>query len=79
MAKSVDAVYDSDPQVNPDAVRFDTISMEEIIARDLKVIDTSAAILCRDHHLPMKLFALEKENSIVDAARGISNGTMITA
>ena len=79
MAKSVDAVYDSDPQVNPNAVRFDTISMEEIIARDLKVIDTSAAILCRDHHLPMKLFALEKENSIVDAARGISNGTMITA
>lgn len=78
MAKSVDAVYDSDPQVNPDAVRFDKISIDEIIRRDLQVIDPAAAILCRDHKLPMQLFALEEEDSIINAAKGNCSGTMIT-
>ena len=55
----VDGVYDSDPKKNPDAVRFDTLSYLDVLNRDLKVMDSTAATLCRDNGLPILVFDLE--------------------
>ena len=78
LAKAVDGVYDSDPAVNPDAVKFDTISIEEVIARKLGVVDMTASILCMENRMPMRVFALDQEGSIVAAAGGSFGGTLVT-
>ncbi len=67
----VDGVYDSDPRLNPDANRFDTISHEEVIARNLKVMDTAAFALARDNHLPIIVYALDAEQGL----SGVLGGT----
>ena len=79
LAKSIDAVYDSDPKVNPNAVRYETISLEEVVEKNLGVVDAAAAVLARDNHMPMRVFHLGKENSIVNAAHGTNDGTLVTA
>jgi uridylate kinase len=78
LAKNVDGIYDSDPAKNPDARRFDTISIDEVIARGLQAVDMTASILAKENHMPMRVFALQEENSIVKAASGVFNGTTIT-
>ena len=78
LAKNVDGIYDSDPAKNPDAKRFDTISIDEVIARGLQAVDMTASILAKENHMPMRVFALQEENSIVKAASGDFNGTTIT-
>jgi uridylate kinase len=77
-ARNIDAVYDSDPRKNPEAQRFSEISFQEVLDRQLKVIDLPAAALCIENKMPMLLFGLSEENSIVKAAQGKSNGTKIT-
>jgi uridylate kinase len=77
-ARNIDAVYDSDPKKNPDAKRFDEISIQEVLDRKLGVIDLTAAVLCVENKMPMLLFGLSEENSIVKAAQGRSNGTKMT-
>lgn len=79
LAKSIDAVYDSDPRVNPDAKRYSEITFQEVLNKELKVIDLPASALCVENKMPMLLFDLTAPNSIVKAAQGISNGTVITA
>ncbi|MCR4762971.1 MAG: UMP kinase [Lachnospiraceae bacterium] len=79
LAKSIDGVYDSDPAKNKDAKRFDEISIDEVIARGLEVVDLTASILARDSHVPMRVFALQEEESIWKAASGDFNGTRVTA
>ncbi|SFC93023.1 uridylate kinase [Butyrivibrio sp. YAB3001] len=79
LAKAVDGVYDSDPAKNPNAKRYDTVSINEVIAENLQVVDMTASILARDNKIPMRVFALQEENSIVKAASGTFNGTVVTA
>jgi uridylate kinase len=78
LAKAIDGVYDSDPAKNPDAKRYDTVSIDEVIARNLQVVDMTASILARDNKVPMKVFALQEENSIVKATTDNFNGTTVT-
>ena len=78
LAKAIDGVYDSDPAKNPDAKRFDSVSIDEVIAKNLQVVDMTASILARDNKMPMRVFALQEENSIVKAATGDFNGTTVT-
>ena len=79
LAKNIDGIYDSDPNVNPDAKRFDTISIDEVIERGLQAVDMTASILAKENHMPMRVFALQEENSIIHAASGSFNGTTVTA
>ncbi len=78
LAKSVDGVYDSDPKDNPAAKRYDEISIQEVIDKDLKVVDMTAAILCKEQKMPMLVFGLNEENSIVNTVNGSLNGTKVT-
>lgn len=78
LAKAIDGVYDSDPAKNPDAKRYDTVSIDEVIAKNLQVVDMTASILARDNKVAMRVFALQEENSIVKAADGNFNGTTVT-
>ena len=64
LAKAIDGVYDSDPKVNPDAKKFDTITIEDVVEKRLQVIDLAASILCLENRMPMAVFGLEGEDSI---------------
>ncbi len=66
-AKNVDGVYDSDPAKNPNAKKYDKISIHEVVERKLGVIDLTASALLDEHQIPMRIFALQEENSIVNA------------
>lgn len=77
LAKAVDGVYDSDPSRNPDARKYDEVSIHEVIAKNLQVVDMTASILARDNKMPMWVFGLNGENSIVNAAKGSFQGTRI--
>ncbi len=77
-ARAVDGVYDSDPKLNKDAKKFDTISIIEVIDRKLGVMDLAAAVLCMENKMPMTIFGLNEENSIINTVRGNSNGSVIT-
>jgi uridylate kinase len=75
--QGVDGVYDADPKVNPNAVRFDSLSYSEFLARGLKVADATAISLCRDNSLPIVVFDLLGEGNIGRAVRGEKIGTVI--
>ena len=79
LAKAVDGVYDSDPKENPNAKKFDSLSISEVVEKQLHVIDLTASILCMENHMPLAVFSLNKENSITDALNGKIDGTVITA
>ena len=78
LAKAVDGVYDDDPRCNPDAKKYDEVSIDEVINRNLQVVDLTASILARDNKMPMWVFGLNQENSIVNAVKGEFNGTKVT-
>lgn len=78
MAKAIDGVYDSDPKKNPNAKKYDTLSVGEIIDNNLGVIDLTSAVLCKENKMPLLIFSLLEENGIVKAAKGEIAGTMIT-
>ena len=78
LAKAVDGVYDSDPKDNPDAKKYAEVSIQEVIDRKLQVVDLTASILCMEQKMPMIVFGLNEENSIVNAAHGIVTGTRVT-
>lgn len=78
LAKAVDGVYDSDPKDNPDARKYDEVSIDEVIGKGLQVVDMTASVLARENHMPMLVFGLDGQNSIVDAAHGIVHGTKVT-
>lgn len=77
-ATMVDGVYDSDPKVNPNAKRYETVSFDDVLAHNLKVMDSTAASLCRDNHLPILVFSIEDEENIVRAVCGDNVGTLVT-
>lgn len=78
LAKKVDAVYDSDPESNPDAKRFDSLTHQEVLERNLKVMDGTAASLCRDNDIAIHVFALAEEGNVLKAVCGEKIGTIIT-
>lgn len=78
MAKNIDGIYDSDPATNPDAKRYDVLPIQRIIDENLQAIDMTASILARDNHMPLRVFDLNEEDSIVRAAGGHFNGTTVT-
>lgn len=77
LAKSIDGVYDSDPKLNPEAKKYDEISIDEVIARNLQVVDMTASILARDNKMPMWVFDLNEKDSIVNTVKGNFNGTKV--
>ena len=78
LAKAIDGVYDSDPKVNPEAKKFDTISIQEVIDKKLQVVDMTASIMCMENHMPMYVFGLNAEDGIVNAVKGTFTGTKVT-
>ncbi|MCD8037911.1 MAG: UMP kinase [Lachnospiraceae bacterium] len=77
-ARAVDGVYDSDPKLNSNARKYDTIPIREVVDKQLGVMDLAAAVLCMENKMPMTIFGLNEENSIRNAVRGNSSGTVIT-
>ena len=79
LAKAIDGIYDSDPKLNPEAKKYDTISINEVVEKKLGVIDMTASVMCMENKMPLMVFGLEEENSIVNALSGKFNGTVVTA
>ncbi len=78
LAKSIDGIYDSDPAKNPNAKRYDSISIQEVIDKKLEVMDLTASIMCMEHKIPMAVFDLNEKDSISNAMQGKINGTIVT-
>ena len=78
LAKSIDGVYDSDPKSNPNAKKYEEISIQEVIDKRLGVVDLAASILCIENKMPLLVFGLNEENSIVNTVNGVFNGTKVT-
>jgi len=78
LAKKVDAVYDSDPNVNPDAKKFDKLSFNDILGKELGVMDSTAASMCRDNNMPILVFGLNDPQNIIRAVKGEKIGTLVT-
>lgn len=78
LAKSIDGVYDSDPKINPAAKKYDEVSINEVIASNLQVVDMTASILARDNKMPMWVFGLNEKDSIVNTIKGKFTGTKVT-
>ena len=76
-AKAIDGVYDSDPNVNSEAKKYDELSIKEVVDKKLGVIDLAASVLCMENKMPMKIFGLNEENSIINAVQGKFTGTKI--
>ena len=77
-AKNVDGVYDSDPNKNPDAKKYDRLTYQDMLDRNLKAIDVSASAIGRDNHMPALIFALSDPENILRAVKGENVGTLIT-
>ncbi len=78
LAKAIDGVYDKDPKIYPDAKKYDRISISDVIAQKLQVVDLTASILAMENKMPMYVFSLSEENSIVNTALGDFHGTVVT-
>ncbi len=77
-AKKVDAVYDSDPNVNPNAKKYDALSFNDILGKELGVMDSTAATMCRDNNMPILVFGLDNPENIVKAVMGERIGTLVS-
>lgn len=78
LAKSIDGVYTADPKLDPNAKRYDTLTMQEMIDKKLGVIDLTASVLCMENKIPLAIFDLHGDNAIADALRGVIHGTTVT-
>lgn len=78
LAKAIDGVYDDDPRTNPAAKKYDEVSIDEVVAKNLQVVDMTASILAKENKMPMWVFGLNEENSIVNTIKGKFNGTKVT-
>lgn len=78
LAKAIDGVYDSDPKTNPNAKKYDEISIDEVVEKNLQVVDMTASVLAKENKMPMWVFGLNEENSIVNAVKGEFKGTKVT-
>ncbi len=78
LAKNIDGVYDSDPAKNPDAVKYDTLSVKEMVEKQLGVIDMTASVMCMENSIPLRVFALKEDESILNAFNDDFSGTKVT-
>lgn len=78
LAKAVDGVYDSDPKLNPNAKKYDEIPIRSVIDQKLGVMDLTASIMCMENKMPMMVFGLNGENSIIHTVQGEFSGTKVT-
>ncbi len=78
LAKAIDGVYDSDPKSNPDAKKYDEVSIEEVISKKLAVIDMTASVMCMENKMPLVVFGLNQQDSIINTYYGKFNGTRVT-
>ena len=78
-ATSVDGIYSADPKKDPDAERFEQITYNEILRRNLGVMDTTAVSLCRDNNMPMMVFSMREQGNIVRVVSGEKIGSLVTA
>ena len=76
--KGTDGIYDSDPNKNPDAKKFETLTYMEILNRELHVMDATATSLCMDNNIPIVVFNIDKHENLVSAALGEPIGTTVT-
>ena len=77
LAKNVDGVYDSDPNVNKDAVKYDELTYLEVISKGLKVMDSTASSLCMDNNIPLLVFGLDDPKNIIRVLNGEKIGTIV--
>ena len=78
LAKAIDGIYDSDPKINPNAKKYKEISIQEVVEKKLGVIDMTASVMCMENKMPLIVFGLNEENSIVNALGGKISGTIVT-
>ncbi len=78
LAKAIDGIYDSDPKLNPQAKKYEEISIQEMIDKKLMAVDLTASILCLENKLPMLVFGLKEKDSIIETVRGTFTGTKVT-
>lgn len=78
LAKKVDAVYDSDPNLNPNAVKFDALTYKEVLNRGLGVMDSTATSLCMDNNIPIRVFGLDDPQNIIRVLNGEEIGTFVS-
>lgn len=78
LAKAIDGVYDSDPKTNPAAVKYDSVSIDDVIANKLAVIDMTASVMCMENRMPLVVFGLNEKDSIINTYNGKFNGTVVT-
>jgi uridylate kinase len=76
-ATKVDGVYSADPHTNPDAIKFDTLTFDEVIEKKLGVMDLTAIFLSRDHNVPIKVFNMNKPGALLENILGDTDGTLI--
>ncbi len=77
-ATKVDGIYSADPMTNPDAVRFESLAYDDVIQKDLKVMDTSAIVLCRDQAVPLRIFDINNAGALLRIMQGEAIGTLVT-
>ena len=77
LAKAIDGVYDSDPKVNPQARKYDTLPIQEVVDKKLGVIDMTASVMCMENRMPLMIFGLNEKDSIINAMTGKFNGTIV--
>ncbi len=77
LAKNIDGVYSDDPATNPDAVKYDEVTHQEVLEKDLKVMDSTAAALCRDNNIAIHVFGLSEEGNVMKAVCGEKIGTIV--
>ena len=78
LAKNIDGVYDCDPAIHPEAKRYDTLSIDDVVAQGLQVVDMTASILAKENRIPLRVFALQEKDSIIRAVSGDFNGTTVS-
>jgi len=77
LAKKIDAVYSDDPEVNPNAERYESLTHWDLLEKDLKVMDSTAASLCRDNKIDIQVFGIAEEGNVMKAVCGEKIGTLI--
>lgn len=77
-ATKVDGIYDADPKKHPDAKRFDTLTYDEVISRNLQVMDTAAFALCRDNNIPLRIYNMSENGALMRILQGENIGTLVT-
>lgn len=77
MARAIDGVYDSDPKTNPNAKKYSEVHLQELLDKKLAILDLTATVMSLENKMPLLIFDLNEENSIVNAARGKSSGTKV--